>query len=244
MQRLDKFLVNLGYGSRNEIKNIAKTGRIFVNGEKIVKTDIKIDENADEIVFCGEKVQYKEHIYIMLNKKAGYVTANHDNLSETVFDLLDEKLRKMQLFAIGRLDKDTEGLLLITNDGDLSHGLMSPKKHVDKVYYAEVSGEILTQHVEKFAQGVVFEDGTKCKPAKLEIIKSGDKSKAYVTISEGKFHQVKIMFRTINCKVSYLKRVKIAELCLDDTLKLGEYRFLTEKEEQYLKNISLGEQNV
>ncbi|MFI3226439.1 MAG: pseudouridine synthase [Clostridia bacterium] len=244
MQRLDKFLVNLGYGSRNEIKNIAKSGRILVNGVKVYKTDVKIDENADEIIFCGEKVIFKKDIYIMLNKKAGYVTANQDNLHKTIFDLLDEKLQKMQLFAIGRLDKDTEGLLLITNDGALSHGLMSPKKHVDKVYYAEVFGEILPEHIEKFEQGVVFEDGTKCKSAKLEIIESAEISKAYVTISEGKFHQVKIMFRTINCTVSYLKRIKIADLDLDNTLNLGEYRYLTDKEEQYLKNIAFGDKNV
>ncbi|MFI3115765.1 MAG: pseudouridine synthase [Clostridia bacterium] len=243
MQRLDKFLVNLGYGSRSEIKNIAKTGRILVNGEKIVKTDVKIDENADEIIFCGEKVVYKKHIYIMLNKKTGYVTANKDNINPTVFELLDEKDRNQKLFAVGRLDKDTEGLLLLTTDGDLAHGIMSPKKHVEKVYYAEVFGEILEKHVEIFKKGVVFEDKTECKPAKLEIISSGEVSHAYVTISEGKFHQVKIMFRTINCTVSYLKRMKIADLCLDDSLKIGEYRFLTEKEELYLKNIAFGVKN-
>ena len=244
MQRLDKFLVNLGYGSRTEIKNIAKSGRILVNSVKTIKTDIKIDENTDEIIFCGEKVEYKKNIYIMLNKKAGYVTANEDKIDKTIFDLIDEKHKKMQLFAVGRLDKDTEGLLLITNDGALSHGLMSPKKHVDKVYYAEVLGEIKASHIEEFTQGVVFEDGTKCKPAKLEIITTGEKSSAYVTISEGKFHQVKIMFRTIDCTVSYLKRIKIADLCLDDSLDIGEYRYISSEEEQYLKKIAFGDNDV
>lgn len=243
MQRLDKFLVNLGYGSRSEIKNTAKHGKIMVNGEVVTKTDIKIDENVDKIIFLGKEIVYQKDIYIMLNKKAGYVTANSDNLNPTIFELLDENLRKIKLFAVGRLDKDTEGLILITNDGELSHNLMSPKKHVEKVYYAEVLGEILPEHIEIFKKGVVFEDNTKCKPAKLEILTSGEKSKAYVAISEGKFHQVKIMFRTINCTVSYLKRIKIADLELDLSLNVGEYRDLTEDEVKKLKNLGIGDVN-
>lgn len=223
-------MCDAGVGSRSEIKNIAKSGRILVNGEKITKTEIKIDEKSDIINFCGKDIAYKKFIYIALNKKAGFVTANFDNLHKTVFELLDEDMQKMKLFAVGRLDKDTEGLLLITNDGEFSHKLMSPKKHVDKVYYAEVIGEILPEHIKKFNDGVEFLDGTICKPAKLEIIESGEKSKANVTISEGKFHQVKIMFKTIGCEVSYLKRVQIGGLKLDDNLAVGEWRFLTETE--------------
>lgn len=232
--RLDKFLCDCGLGSRSEIKNVAKSGRILVNGVKIIKTDIKIDENCDIINYCGKNIDYKKSVYIALNKKAGFVTANSDNLHKTVFELLDITLQKMKLFAVGRLDKDTEGLLLITNDGDFSHALMSPKKHVEKVYYAEVFGEILPRHITEFADGVKFLDGTICKPAKLEIIESGENSKAFVTICEGKFHQVKIMFKTIGCDVLYLKRVQIGDLKLDDNLPVGEYRFLTDGEVKML----------
>lgn len=228
--RLDKFLCDAGLGSRSEIKNIAKSGRILVNGQKITKTDLKIDENSDIINFCGKDIAYKKFTYIALNKKAGFVTANCDNLHQTVFDLLDDDLQKKKLFAVGRLDKDTEGLLLITNDGDFSHSLMSPKKHIDKVYYAEVLGEILPEHIEKFNDGVVFLDGTICKSAKLKIVETGEKSKAFVTISEGKFHQVKIMFKTIGCDVLYLKRIQIGSLKLDENLAIGEYRNLTDEE--------------
>lgn len=237
MQRLDKFLVNLGKGSRNEIKAFAKNSQIYINGIKCLKTDVKIDPLSDEIIFCGEKINFIQDIYIMLNKKSGFVTANSDAVDPTVFDLLPLDLKRNDLFAVGRLDKDTEGLLLITNDGELSHKLMSPKKHVDKVYYAEVEGEILEEHIEIFKNGIEFRDGTKLKPAKLEII---DRSKAYVTISEGKFHQVKNMFRVIDCTVTYLKRIKIANLELDSALEIGKCRLLTEKEIADLKNCANG----
>lgn len=230
MQRLDKFIVGLGFGTRTEIKKYAKNGKITVNGEIVRKTDVKIDENTDVITFCGEVLEYKTNTYLMLNKKAGYVTANIDNMHETVMDLIEEKYKN--LFAVGRLDKDTEGLLILTDDGKLSHGLMSPKKHVSKTYYAEVSGEILEKHIEIFENGIEFKDGTKLKPAELEII---DKNKAFVTIYEGKFHQVKNMFRVIDCTVTYLKRTKIGELELDENLALGEYRKLSKEEEKYLK---------
>lgn len=239
MIRLDKFLGNLGYGSRSELKLLAKSGKIFVNGKKATKTDIKIDENCDQVVFCGEHIHYIENIYIMLNKKSGYVTANSDSLSPTVFELLDDKYQKSKLFAVGRLDKDTEGLLLITNDGKFSHNLMSPKKHVDKVYYAEVCGKLLPEHVEHFKNGIVFLDGTVCKPSNLEILTCGENSSALITISEGKYHQVKIMFRTINCSVSYLKRIKIGNLSLDDNLSVGDFRHLTQEEISILKGDTL-----
>lgn len=235
MQRLDKFLVSQGYGSRTEVKAMAKKGRIFVNGKKTMKTETKIDETRDLVEFDDDIVVYKQYTYIMLNKKAGFVTANEDHCDPTVFDLLDDKYKKMNMFAVGRLDKDTEGLLLITNDGDMNHALMSPKKHVDKVYYVEVSGTIKDEHIKVFADGIVFKDGTKLKPAKLEII---DENKAYVTISEGKHHQVKNMFRVIDITVTYLKRVKLAGLELDTELEIGKYRELYDHEEQYLKEIT------
>lgn len=235
MQRLDKFLVTLGKGSRSEIKNFAKASNILVNGEICTKTDIKIDPLVDEIIFFGEKIEFIENIYIMLNKKSGYVTANKDAISPTIFELLPYK--RTDLFAVGRLDKDTEGLLLITNDGELSHKLMSPKNHVDKVYYVEFDGEILENHIDIFKNGIEFRDETKLKPAKLEIL---TKNSAYVTISEGKFHQVKNMFRVIDCTVTYLKRVKIANLELDLALKLGESRLLNEKELADLKKCANG----
>ncbi len=235
MIRLDKFLVNLGYGTRTEIKESARRGLIFINGKKAVKTDIKVNEHTDIVEYDDEIVVYRPHIYLMLNKKAGYVTANSDPDSPTIFDLIPDEYKRPDMSAVGRLDKDTEGLLLVTTDGDMNHRLMSPKRHVDKVYYVETDGKILEEHIKIFENGIEFRDGTKLKPAKLEIL---TENTAKVTISEGKYHQVKNMFRVIDMNVTYLKRVKIANLSLDISLGLGECRELEFEEEMYLKEIT------
>lgn len=228
--RLDKFLVLMNIGSRSQIKEMAKKGRISVNGESIKNSDYKIDENSDVIIVDGEQIVYLEKIYIMLHKPAGIITATEDKNAKTVLDLIDERTRN-DLFPVGRLDKDTEGLLLITNDGDLAHRLLSPKKHVDKVYYAKVDGMVKTEHTEMFAEGFELSDGTKVMPSILEIIKSdNNKSEIKLTIHEGKFHQVKRMMEAVDCKVTYLKRLSMGPLVLDDNLPLGKYRHLSKEE--------------
>lgn len=229
--RIDKMLSNVGLGSRKQIKQDAKQGLIKVNdvtekdSSKIINTDI------DVVKYKGEIVSYVQYIYLMMNKPKGVVSATEDNYDKTVIDLLSDEDKFYEPFPVGRLDKDTEGLLLITNDGKLAHDLLSPKKHVDKTYYAEVEEEVTDDDVKAFAEGVILtNENYKTLPAKLEIIKSGYPSTCYVTIKEGKFHQVKRMFNAVNNEVIYLKRLFMGPIKLDESLKLGEYRHLTEQE--------------
>jgi 16S rRNA pseudouridine516 synthase len=233
--RLDKMLSNLGYGSRKEIRKMAKKGEIIVNGKGITKADMHIDTENDRVYVNGEKAVYREYIYIMLNKPQGVVSATSDYRDETVIDLIDESFWAFEPFPVGRLDKDTEGLLLLTNDGKLSHNLLSPKKHVDKTYYVEVCDELKEEDVIKFSKGVTIDGDYKCLPAELEILESGEISKAYVTIREGKFHQIKKMMLAIGNEVVYLKRIQMGSLKLDEHLELGEYRELSEEELELLK---------
>ncbi|MCT4663449.1 MAG: rRNA pseudouridine synthase [Tissierellales bacterium] len=233
--RLDKMLSNLGYGSRKEIRKMAKKGEIIVNGKGITKADMHIDTENDRVYVNGEKAVYREYIYIMLNKPQGVVSATSDYRDETVIDLIDESFWAFEPFPVGRLDKDTEGLLLLTNDGKLSHNLLSPKKHVDKTYYVEVCDELKEEDVIKFSKGVTIDGDYKCLPAELEILESGEISKAYVTIREGKFHQIKKMMLAIGNEVVYLKRMQMGSLKLDEHLELGEYRELSEEELELLK---------
>lgn len=235
--RIDKMLSNIGLGSRKQIKQDAKKGSIKVN--EIVEKDSSriIDTDKDTVKYNGEVVKYVEYIYLMMNKPQGVVSATEDNHDKTVIDLLNDEDKFFQPFPVGRLDKDTEGLLLLTNNGDLAHNLLSPKKHVDKTYYVEAAEEVTQEDVEAFNKGIVLEnENYKTLPAKLEIIESGYPSKCYVTIKEGKFHQVKRMFTSINNEVTYLKRISMGPLRLDETLKLGEYRHLTEEEVNLLCN--------
>lgn len=235
--RIDKMLSNIGLGSRKQIKQDAKKGSIKVN--EIVEKDSSriIDTDKDTVKYNGEVVKYIEYIYLMMNKPQGVVSATEDNYDKTVIDLLNNEDKFFQPFPVGRLDKDTEGLLLLTNNGDLAHNLLSPKKHVDKTYYVEAAEEVTQEDVEAFNKGIVLEnENYKTLPAKLEIIESGYPSKCYVTIKEGKFHQVKRMFTSINNEVTYLKRISMGPLRLDETLKLGEYRHLTEEEVNLLCN--------
>jgi 16S rRNA pseudouridine516 synthase len=235
--RLDKFLADMGVGTRSEIKVWVRKGRVKINGEVCTKPETKVTLNSDKISFDEKEINYVDYQYIMLHKPAGVVSATMDNVSSTVLDLIEEKQRK-DLFPVGRLDKDTEGLLLITNDGDLAHQLLSPKKHVDKVYYAKVEGKITADVKEAFLQGVDIGEEVFTLPATLKILQSDEISEIELTIQEGKFHQVKRMFEAVGKEVIYLKRISMGGLELDPELAPGEYRELTEAEVKYLKEIN------
>ncbi|HEY8362082.1 MAG TPA: pseudouridine synthase [Tissierellaceae bacterium] len=235
-ERLDKVLANMGYGSRKDVKKIIKDGRVKVNDEVVLNVEFKVNPVEDEIFIDDEKLIYREFIYLMMNKPQGVVSSTDDPASATVLDILDEEYLIYNPFPVGRLDKDTEGLLLITNDGKLAHELLSPKKKVNKKYYVEVEGCVEEKHKKVFERGIRLDDGYKTLPSNLEIIDSGDISKVYLTIQEGKFHQVKRMFQAIGMKVIYLKRISMGNLVLDENLAPGEYRELTEDEISLLKN--------
>jgi 16S rRNA pseudouridine516 synthase len=229
-QRLDKILAHLGYGSRREIKKLAKEGQISINGVMAKDAGIHVFPAQDVVLVSGEPINYRQFIYLMLNKPAGLISATEDSKAETVLDLLDESEQAFKPFPVGRLDKDTEGLLLLTNDGKLSHQLLSPKKHVPKTYYARVKGEVTVADVANFREGLVLDDGYHTLPGELEIHQGGPISEVELTIYEGKFHQVKRMFQTVGKEVIYLKRIKMGDLALDNSLPLGGYRELTEQE--------------
>ena len=228
--RLDKFLSECGICSRSESKIFIKKGMITVNGKKAAKGEEKIDPDNDEIMFKGQKIIYAEFEYYMLNKPAGVVSATEDKNDKTVIDLLPKPHAK-DIFPVGRLDKDTEGLLIITNDGETAHRLLSPKKHVDKTYFVRTSGgEIGTEEVEKLENGVDIGEEKLTLPAELEILKNGEISESLLTIREGKFHQVKRMFKAVGREVIYLKRISMGKLKLDESLGKGGCRRLTEDE--------------
>lgn len=219
--RLDKMLSNSGIGSRKDIKNLVKAGVVEINGTVASKSDIQINENTDIVTVDGERVVYKEFVYLMLNKPAGYVSATEDNKYPVVTDLVPSEFSHYDLFPVGRLDLDTEGLLILTNDGAYAHNMLSPKKHVYKTYYAELDGEVTDDDIAKFGEGITIDGGYTCKEAVLE--KVSEKS-ARVRICEGKFHQVKLMFKATGKTVLYLKRIKFGEFDLPDDLPLGEMR--------------------
>lgn len=234
--RIDKMLSNTGVGSRKQIKTDARNGHIEVNGTIEKDSSRIIDTETDAVKYKGEIIKYTQYIYLMMNKPRGVVSATEDNYDKTVIDLLKDEDKSYKPFPVGRLDKDSEGLLLITNDGKLSHDLLSPKKHVDKTYYVEVDEEVTENDVTAFEKGVILkEDNYKTLPAKLQIIESGYPSICLVTIREGKFHQVKRMFNAINNEVIYLKRISMGTLKLDESLKTGQYRHLTEEEIKLLR---------
>lgn len=238
--RLDKYLTEMNKGSRSQIKEAAKKGRIQVNGQAEKKTDRKIDPEMDQVLFDGQPVLYHAFEYYMMNKPQGVISATEDPHHKTVIDLLGKESRR-DLFPVGRLDIDTEGLLLLTNDGELAHQLLAPKKHVDKQYYAKISGTLPSNAAEQMAAGMTLSDGTRVMPGKLEILPSScseDKNltEILLTIHEGKFHQVKRMFEALQCQVVFLKRLSMGSLILDENLKPGEFRRLTEKELLDLKN--------
>lgn len=228
--RLDKFISATTTLSRAEAKKVIKKG-ILIN-DKLIKTpDYKIDEFKDQVIVNGNRLVYQKYVYIMMNKPKDTVSATEDAIERTVVDILRDEDRIYKVFPVGRLDKDTEGLMLLTNDGELAHKLISPKKDVEKKYYVEVSGELKNEHLKIIKEGVILEDGYRCKPARLEILDSSEgNSKANIFITEGKFHQVKRMMKSLGATVTYLKRLSIGSLKLDENLKLGEYRYLTDDE--------------
>lgn len=238
MERLDKVLANLGYGTRKEVKAVVKEGRVQVDGKVIFDSSMQIDPEITELTIDGKAVKYRKYIYIMLNKPEGVVSATFDNYDETVIDLLDPELQAFNPFPVGRLDKDTVGLLLITNDGELNHRLISPKWHVDKVYFAQIDKPVSIEDAKAFEKGITLDDGYKCLPAKLEILSSTDDgSDVLVTIQEGKFHQVKRMFQSVEKNVVFLKRIKFGEIKLDEELNEGDYRELSKDEIKILKQV-------
>lgn len=237
MMRLDKYLADMGEGTRQEVKKQIRRGSVTVNGETVRSPERKVGEE-DQVCLDGRQVSYAKMEYFMLNKPAGVVSATEDRRDRTVLDLIADRKRK-DLFPVGRLDKDTEGLLLITNDGELSHRLLSPRRHVDKTYYVEVKGCATEVTKRAFLEGVdigTVEEPLVTMPADLEILEAGqDLSRVRLTIREGKFHQVKRMFQAQDMEVLYLKRESMGPLRLDESLAPGEYRLLAEDEIKRLK---------
>lgn len=236
--RLDKFLSHSGFGSRKEVKLLLKKKQVQVNSQVQTKGDFKISTKEDEVTVVGEKVLYQKYVYLLLNKPQGVLSATEDSKQKTVIDLIDETYSHYDLFPVGRLDKDTEGLLLLTNDGELTHFLLSPKRHVKKTYFAHIDGIMTEDDQEYFKKGITLEDGSKCLPGHLEILKkdeNNNSSDVLITIKEGKFHQVKRMVLACGKEVTFLKRVTMGSLRLDETLQPGEYRELTEKERTELQ---------
>ena len=239
--RLDKFFVACAVGSRTEVKNFLKSGRVTVNGKKEKSAKLQINEGTDEIHFDGQVLHYEEFVYYMMNKPQGVISATEDPKHKTVLDLLDDLARSKEVFPVGRLDIDTHGLLLLTNDGKLAHALLSPKRHVDKTYLARVDGIMTDEDIETFAQGIPLKDFT-CQPAKLELVSvdtEKNQSLVRVTIAEGKFHQVKRMVAYCGKEVVDLQRLTMGTLTLDEGLKRGEWRRLTKEElEGLLESVS------
>ena len=230
--RLDKYLADMQVGTRSEVKELIRKKRVTINDSIVTKPELKINTDNDSVNVDGKSVGYHEYEYFMLNKPAGVVSATDDNTCTTVIDLIKTKNRK-DLFPVGRLDKDTEGLLIITNDGAMAHDLLSPKKHVDKTYYAKVKGKISDMEVKQFAKGLFVDEELTALPAILKVLSYNsdkDYSEIHVTIHEGKFHQVKRMFTAIGSEVLFLKRITFGALPLDESLKTGEYRALTKEE--------------
>ena len=228
--RIDKILSNLGYGSRAELKVYCKKGMVKVNDKVISNPGTQVDTDVDKIEFNNEVVNYREFVYIMMNKPDGYLSATFDKRDPIVLDLIDSSYLAFEPFPVGRLDKDTEGLLVLTNDGQLAHRVLSPKKHVPKTYYAKIEGRVTEKDIKAFEAGVTLDDGYETMPAQLKIIEGGEQSEIELTIHEGKFHQVKRMFESVGKKVVYLKRLSMGKLMLDENLGLGEYRELTDEE--------------
>ncbi|WP_409289902.1 pseudouridine synthase [Peribacillus sp. SCS-37] len=236
--RIDKLLANMGYGTRSEVKKLLKAGIVKVNDVPVKDAKQHVNPETDLVTVSGETVQYREYIYLMMNKPQGLLSATEDAVQETVIDLLEPEDAVFEPFPVGRLDKDTEGFLLLTNDGQLAHQLLSPKMHVDKVYFAVIEGEVTEDDIAAFRAGVLLEDGYMTKPGDLRILKSGAMSDVEVVISEGKYHQIKRMFAARGKRVVFLKRISMGPLKLDEELELGQYRELTDEELALLRRRS------
>lgn len=236
--RLDKYLCHIGYGTRSQVQKLVKQKRVSIDGVIINKPDYGFVVEEAEVMVDGKCIVYKEFYYFILHKPAGVITATKDELQETVLDLLESIDQNKEVAPVGRLDKDTEGLLILTNDGVTAHKLLSPKKHVPKVYYVEVEGTVNEEDQKAIEQGLTLADGTQCLTGVLDILEAGEKSKVHLTINEGKFHQVKRMMASLGKPVTYLKRVQMGGLKLPDDLEKGCYRELSEEE---LKQLIEGE---
>lgn len=240
MLRIDKYLADCGLGTRSEVKKYIKAKQITVNGEIVTKPEQKIDENVDKVCFKGQSIVYEKYVYYLYHKPTGCVTAKQDNVHKTVMEYFPEDVRAKDIAPVGRLDLDTEGLLLFTNDGPLTHHLLSPSHHIPKTYYAVLDREVPVSAVELFKEGVDIGDDKPTLPAELVILPvSVDEDgnivySAELTIHEGRFHQVKRMFEAVGCTVTYLKRLSMGSLKLDN-LQIGEYRKLTEEEIKLIK---------
>jgi 16S rRNA pseudouridine516 synthase len=228
--RLDKILSDLGIASRREAKALIREGRVIVGGATAGSGDMKCDPELTEILVDGKRISYQKHIYLMLNKPSGFISAVTDAKGPTVLDLIDREARSIGLFPVGRLDKDTEGLLILTNDGDYGHRIISPKHGIVKTYYAETDGIIRDDTAALFRDGLVLKDGTRCLPAEFEVLSVGPVSSALIKVTEGKYHQVKRMMAAAGCPVRYLKRLSIGGLRLDAGLPAGKYREMAENE--------------
>lgn len=239
--RLDKMLAHLGFGTRSQLKKLVREGVVMVNGEVVTDSSIHVDPEEDVIQVWEEEVKYIQHLYLMLNKPAGYISATYDPVDSTVLDLVPKEYAHFNLFPVGRLDKDAVGLLLLTNDGKLAHRLTSPRHHVPKRYFVRVEGRVTEREARKFAEGFRL-DGEEdiTLPAQLVILSQGDVSEAEVTITEGKYHQIKRMFQACGMKVLYLKRISMGPLRLDPHLEEGEIRPLTEDEMNDLREAASG----
>ena len=235
--RLDKFLVESGLGSRSQVKQLLKKRQVWVNGAVVTSAKTQIDEQSDQIMVDGQKLKYEKFVYYLLNKPKGVISATTDDQHRTVLDLLDDTARQKEVFPVGRLDIDTHGLLLLTNNGPLSHAMLSPKRHVAKLYQAQVAGLMDQADIERFAQGIELKDFT-CQPAQLKILetdKTTETSRVQITLSEGKFHQVKRMVLACGKEVIDLQRLSMGPLQLDESLELGQWRRLTKEELQSLE---------
>lgn len=245
--RIDKWLSNMGHGSRRDVKSYCKAGRVSVNGVVTKDPGHQVMPDSDVVALDGVVIPYVEFIYLMMNKPRGIISATEDVHEKTVIDLLAPSDRALAPFPVGRLDKDTEGLLLITNDGALAHQLLSPRKHVDKVYEANIAGIVDDQDVTAFLEGVVFrDDGYRTLPGKLDIVSvdvANEQSAIRLTIQEGKFHQVKRMFEAVDKRVTYLRRIAMGPLELDPALPIGRYRHLTSTEIESLQHHQGGERH-
>ncbi|HHX61882.1 MAG TPA: rRNA pseudouridine synthase [Epulopiscium sp.] len=232
--RLDKILSHMGIGTRSEVKKIIKQKRVAIDGKitNVLNTQVMIEEQV--ITLDNVEIKYEEFFYFIINKPEGVISATKDNMHETVIDLLDLEDKNKEVFPVGRLDIDTEGLLLLTNDGKLSHELLSPKKNVPKTYFAKVDGKMTQEDVEAFKEGITLEDGYNCLPAHLHIISAGEISEIEITINEGKFHQVKRMVQAVGKQVFYLQRIQMGNLKLPEDLELGSYRKITQEEKDLL----------
>ncbi len=235
-QRLDKIIASTGRFSRREVKALVRQGLVLVDGMPARSADEKADPERAEIAVNGEPIVYRRYTWLMLHKPAGVLSATEDGRGTTVLDLLPEELRRQGLFPVGRLDKDTEGLLLLTNEGGLAHDLLSPRHHVDKEYYVRTAGRLTPEDQAAFRAGMVLGDGLRCMPAELRILRAEEtESEAAVTLREGKFHQVKRMLAARGKPVQYLKRVRMGNLTLDPQLQRGQFRFLTAQEVSALR---------